>query len=185
MRERILEAAVRLFSRRSYPEVSVQDVAREAGVSKGALFHYFRSKLDLAEEALRALLARLAMAPLLRAARSGGSLEARVGRLVDAVLDHSLVEGLRGITFLLSVYEELRRRGREGFVKEFYREARGVLAGMLRELGVPNPELRARLLSMMLDGLYVHAVVDPDSFRDPGFVEELKAEMARVLGCRT
>ena len=59
------------------------------------------------------------------------------------------------------------------------------LAGMLRELGVPNPELRARLLSMMLDGLYVHAVVDPDSFRDPGFVEELKAEMARVLGCRT
>jgi AcrR family transcriptional regulator len=36
-----------MFSEHSYDEVSIEDLARAAGVSKGLLYHYFPTKRDL------------------------------------------------------------------------------------------------------------------------------------------
>jgi TetR/AcrR family fatty acid metabolism transcriptional regulator len=46
-RERILEAAVRVFARKGYFAARVSDVARRAGVADGTIYLYFRSKEDL------------------------------------------------------------------------------------------------------------------------------------------
>lgn len=46
-RERIIRAAVREFSEHGYQNASMNSVVREAGISKGSLFHYFRTKFDL------------------------------------------------------------------------------------------------------------------------------------------
>ncbi|HLK12660.1 MAG TPA: TetR/AcrR family transcriptional regulator [Candidatus Binatia bacterium] len=46
-REDILRAAEEAFARRDYHEVQMDDVARAAGVAKGTLYRYFRSKRDL------------------------------------------------------------------------------------------------------------------------------------------
>jgi AcrR family transcriptional regulator len=43
-RAQLLELGARLFSERSYDEVSIDDIADAAGVSKGLLYHYFGSK---------------------------------------------------------------------------------------------------------------------------------------------
>jgi AcrR family transcriptional regulator len=40
----ILDAAVRVFARRGYHASRVGDIAEEAGVAHGLLYHYFRSK---------------------------------------------------------------------------------------------------------------------------------------------
>ncbi len=40
----ILDAALRLFSHRGYGATSVQDIAAEAGVSKGNVYHHFADK---------------------------------------------------------------------------------------------------------------------------------------------
>lgn len=45
-RAQLLELGLRLFAERSYDEVSIDDIAREAGVSKGLLYHYFGGKRD-------------------------------------------------------------------------------------------------------------------------------------------
>lgn len=45
-REQLLELGLRLFSGRSYDEVSIDEIAAEANVSKGLLYHYFGSKRD-------------------------------------------------------------------------------------------------------------------------------------------
>ncbi len=44
---RLLDAAADLFARWGYDKTSVQDIAREAGVSKGAVYLEFKSKDDL------------------------------------------------------------------------------------------------------------------------------------------
>lgn len=46
-RRQLLSAGLRLFATRSYPAVSVSDVARKAGVSHGLVFHYFGDKRGL------------------------------------------------------------------------------------------------------------------------------------------
>ena len=43
----MLNAGFAVFSRNAYKKASMDDVAREAGVSKALLFHYFESKSGL------------------------------------------------------------------------------------------------------------------------------------------
>jgi AcrR family transcriptional regulator len=48
--ERLLAEATRLFAERGYDRTSVQEIVEAAGVTKGALYHYFGSKDDLLHE---------------------------------------------------------------------------------------------------------------------------------------
>ena len=52
-RAQLLALGLTMFSQRSYDEVSIDDLARAAGVSKGLLYHYFPTKRDLYVAALR------------------------------------------------------------------------------------------------------------------------------------
>jgi TetR/AcrR family transcriptional regulator, transcriptional repressor for nem operon len=47
-REKLLEAALKLIRARGYSATSVDDLCKEAGVTKGAFFHHFPSKDALA-----------------------------------------------------------------------------------------------------------------------------------------
>jgi AcrR family transcriptional regulator len=46
-RARIMEAAIKLFSTRGYNKASVDNICEEAGISKGAFYHHFKSKQAL------------------------------------------------------------------------------------------------------------------------------------------
>ena len=50
VQRRIVDAAVELFSRKGFDGTSVQEVVDAARVTKGAMYHYFRSKDDLLYE---------------------------------------------------------------------------------------------------------------------------------------
>ena len=52
MKERIFKAAFELFSSKGYDKVSLNEVVKKAGVSKGGLFHHFDSKYILARDTL-------------------------------------------------------------------------------------------------------------------------------------
>lgn len=50
---KILDAAVRLISHYGYDKTTVSDIAKEAGVSKGAIYLHWKSKEDLFEDLLK------------------------------------------------------------------------------------------------------------------------------------
>ena len=52
-RSQILVVAARLFGDRPYSEVSISDIATEAGIARGLLHHYFGSKRELYLEVVR------------------------------------------------------------------------------------------------------------------------------------
>lgn len=47
MKEKILQAALSLFSKKGYHETSIDDIVTESGFSKGAIYGYFDSKETL------------------------------------------------------------------------------------------------------------------------------------------
>jgi AcrR family transcriptional regulator len=51
-REQLLASGARLLAQRPYDEVSIEEIARAAGVSKGLLYHYFPTKRDFLIAAL-------------------------------------------------------------------------------------------------------------------------------------
>src|SRR3954468_18051770 len=52
-RRDLLDAAVRVFARKGFHASRVGDIAEEAGVAHGLLYHYFRSKEEVLETIFR------------------------------------------------------------------------------------------------------------------------------------
>jgi AcrR family transcriptional regulator len=93
-RERVLVAARRLFAERGLRNVSMSDVAREAGVAKGTVFHRFGDRAGLAvallDEHERELQERLLRGPppLGPGAPARERLVAFLGALADVTDEH-------------------------------------------------------------------------------------------------
>ena len=43
----MINAALKVFAKNGYKHASTDDIVKEAGISKGLLFHYFVSKMGL------------------------------------------------------------------------------------------------------------------------------------------
>ena len=101
-RAQLVEIGVQLVSESSFDAVSVDDVAREAGISRGLLFHYFPTKRDfqvaVAEAAVEEFLAVIQPSAHLPPEEQ---LRAGLAAFVDYVATHreafrSLVRGAGG-----------------------------------------------------------------------------------------
>src|SRR6266536_1179693 len=58
-RAQLLELGIDLFTKHAYEDISIDDLAEEAGISKGLLYHYFGSKREYYVETVRAASRRL------------------------------------------------------------------------------------------------------------------------------
>jgi len=85
-RAQLLELARRAFSDRAYDDVSIDDLARGANISKGLLYHYFPTKRDLYVAGLRAIADELVDA-ITRVPNELPPID-RVRSGVDAYLEH-------------------------------------------------------------------------------------------------
>ncbi len=79
-RAQILAAATELFGAKGFSDVSMQDVARAAGVTKAALYYHFADKSDLYTTVALARISSIYEA-MDAAANEGGTLEERLVRL--------------------------------------------------------------------------------------------------------
>ncbi|WP_211589557.1 TetR/AcrR family transcriptional regulator [Microbispora sp. H11081] len=77
VRQRLLAEATRLFAGRGFESTSVQEIVAAAGVTKGAMYHYFDSKDDLLRE-IYARVLRLQMERLNRFAEAEGPVAERL-----------------------------------------------------------------------------------------------------------
>lgn len=85
-RAQLLELAKRAFSDRAYDDVSIDDLAKDAGISKGLLYHYFPTKRDLYIAGLSEIADELVEA-IIQVPDSLAPLD-RVRISVEAYLDH-------------------------------------------------------------------------------------------------
>ena len=125
-RAQLLQLARKAFSDRSYDDVSIDDLAREAKISKGLLYHYFPTKRDLYVAGLREIAEEL----VLRCTNLPSDLPPieRVRAGLDAYLDHisqharSFVSLMRGgigsDPEVAQVVEGTRKRLADNFLEQ-------------------------------------------------------------------
>lgn len=162
-RAQILAAALRCFSDKGYHEATMDDLAREAGLSKGSLYWHFKSKAEVFVGLSGAYALELLQAwDNLVASHEGGTLEL-LGRVGEVSIETLTAQGelLRAwADFIVhrevqelftGIYQETRRRLGEWI-------QRGIDAGELRAV---DPESMAASLTALIEGLLIQAVVDP------------------------
>jgi AcrR family transcriptional regulator len=115
-RAQLVDLGLRMLSTRPLDKVAIDDIAAEAGISRGLLFHYFPTKRDY-----HVAVARAAAAELLERTDIGTDLPpiARLRANVEAFVDHltgnkdAYIAFIRGSSGgdpqLLEVYEDTRR----------------------------------------------------------------------------
>jgi AcrR family transcriptional regulator len=114
----ILDAAIRVFARMGYHGARISDIAREAGIAYGLVYHYFRNK----EEILGTLFDE----------RWGGFLDAVEGIADGPTSTRDKLASVAGL--ILSAYR-LRPEWVKVFVLELQRSSRFAEPGQLRAVG--------------------------------------------------
>src|SRR5690348_8802965 len=147
---RILEAAVRVFAAQGYDASRIGDVAKEAGVAYGLVYHYYASKEAVLEAVFREAWGRL-LAAVALAEETGGDAAEQLELVVKIVLrawrdDPDLVRLLvREVTRNPHIQDELDEIG-QAFASLERMVRRGQADGTFRN------ELDPKLAAWMLYG---------------------------------
>lgn len=162
----LLAAARRVFSRQGYHAATVSDVATEAGVSQGTVYHYFDSK----ESLLLAVYTQWAQASLhdeigqaLRAEPTAARKLALIAQAATARVNSSLQLCEASVEFWSHI--QRNKSIRKGFRRMF--EAMAVDVAEVIQEGIDAGEFRAvdaivtaRLLIAVYDGLVLQSLAD-------------------------
>ncbi|MHA2206180.1 MAG: TetR/AcrR family transcriptional regulator [Candidatus Thorarchaeota archaeon] len=148
----ILEKSFKQFMSKSYHKVSINAICKDLELSKGAIFHYFSSKYDLACESLKLGYNKI-WKPYKSELSSIAEPNERLVRFIrsstDLVLNNPNLH-----RFSLEIYEEGQKRKAKNLDwMDSYTDNMGLAVSLLTECGVKNPESRARVLTAALDGL--------------------------------
>lgn len=167
-RNQILEAATSVFASLGFHKARMEDVAVEAGLSKGTLYLYFESKDHL----FRALIGHFyqrAASPLREMVEAREPVSERL-----LFITRATAAEIQQISPALPLIYEFYAAASHGdaarqFLKDFFAENRKLLAALIQE-GVDGDEFRqvdvqaaALLLSATLEGLALLWMIDPES----------------------
>ena len=155
-RRQVTDAAVDEFAAHGYSSASMNTLVKSAGISKGSLFNYFRTKGDLFEGIVDAAFGRVkATVKAVRDDTSGQPLDARLEQLLEAgfafVTDHPR---------LASIYFRVMRSGDAPFGRQRLEEmgqlSRRFLAELItdaRDRGEVAPDIDPERTAWLLDAM--------------------------------
>ena len=164
-RQRIIDAAVACFAQSGFHGASMQEICTEAGMSPGALYRYFPSKVAIIAAIAEAERAQHA-AFFERMAEADDPVEALASIGIDAL--EQMLAGPNAALCAETMAEAIRNPDIRAMFDRNIREARAAVVAALRRgqaRGAVDPaldvETACQLVMAMADGLAVHQALDP------------------------
>jgi TetR/AcrR family fatty acid metabolism transcriptional regulator len=181
-RDRILRAAIRIFSQKGYFNSKISEIARLAGVADGTIYLYFKNKDDLLISLFEEKMGEVVNDVRARVADGGGAL-ARLEIFIRNHMDLLVKEA--GLIEVIQV--ELRQSNK--FMKEYvpvkFLEYLDIISGILEDgkrEGVFRPDLNVtlarRAIFGALDEISLAYVLSRKRKYDPA---EAAAEIFRIF----
>ena len=157
----VLDSALNLFVTQGYDTTSMDDIAGRAGLTKGAVYFYFKDKISLLS-ALLELSDKELFEPIYDAIRSKRS--SPTMRIVRLTSEFSRVGAERKELALLHVVVSLEMHGRNNKVEErvqqIYAKLHAEISDVLKEgqdngefASTISPEYQASVIIALIDGL--------------------------------
>jgi AcrR family transcriptional regulator len=166
-REELVRAAWRVIAERGIDEVTIREIAREAGYSSGVLAHYFENKDDLLAHASR-------MSHELIYRRYEAEVDTPLSRdaLREVLMDNLPLDAQRDLETRIEMSfwaRSLRNASLSGIQREKSRHLRGLIKELVRgsksEGAIAeehNADRVVDLLAALIDGISLHALLYPD-----------------------
>jgi len=192
-RDRILDAALKVFASRGFSQATMQEIAVEADIGKGTLYEYFRSKEDIIQCTWTAFMKQMSVQLENILARSMSGRE-KLRHVLAAFLAVIQGEGSGVLRIIFSFWAEAMRdtsHANAMFLEmnRYYRIYRQAMAEVLKQ-GIREGEFRfdldpqttASTLIGMLDGLLAQWILDPDALDYAHMGSEIPDLVLRGIG---
>ena len=184
-RKTILRAAVEVFARKGYHGCRIADVAREAGVAYGLVYHYFKNKEELLQLVFETGWGGF-MSRIRDAAEASAPLEQKIRRIAQVAFEAYRIDP-RGVRVLVLEFARSPSTG-EANRRTAFAEVLGVITRMF-ERARARGELRAGLepalcaamlfgsVEMSLTG-FVMGLLDP---RESGLLAHAQEQLTSLF----
>ncbi len=183
--QRILAAAKQLFLTKGFNGSNLRDIAREAKVSMGGIYHHFASKEEIYDSLLRAsdiATDMLLILPLVRAPEFPQNLAQVGGAIAGIVRKHR-------DTFKLFYIDVLEFEGRhvKPLIQQFHNSFRDLSDGLLAHRKDDLIDMNPALLVRAMIALFLHSHLEAVMLEQPladslGMSDEdITASMAELL----
>ncbi len=169
----ILNAALKVFSKKGTANTKIADIAKEAGIGKGTIYEYFKNKEDILNSLHKFIFSQYDEAISVKIFKIKDPSE-KIRALVNAfteVIDEVSFDTMK--LYIEFWAESVRKREEEKMYKyqrKFVDEYRELIAGILDEgvrAGVfrkMNTKITGSILFASMDGLMFQIMLDSDVF---------------------
>jgi len=185
-----MAAAIDCFARYGYQGASIDRIARHAGVTKGALYYYFRDKEELLFEAVSDRVGDFERHVLAEVAPGDDALGS-LRRVIDACFFHATVSNHRRFIITLMIEALDVNPQLSAKFQRILRRMRAFLAEVVRRgqaCGSVRPDVEPEQIAAVIAGAIMGAEIQ--HYQDPGEVDlrrvldTLVAQLADWLGPR-
>ena len=164
-KRQILEAATRVFAAKGFEGATISDIAREAGVSEGSIYNYFKNKNDLLVS-----LPRQMIEPTIENVNARISMPGGIGSLppeqmltmVAQNIIRTIQQNAHIFRALVSALPSMKQPQREKYLNQVVRYATGTLeayfAAQIKQ-GVFCPHQDPRILARAFVGMFFPYIV--------------------------
>jgi len=185
-RERILAAAVSVFALKGFQRASLDEIAAEANLTKGAIYWHFRSKNDLFTSLLEYRFQQhtAPLAEELALALAAPTIQARQQAIATMLRDmlNRFHDNAAWPRLYLEFVSQTRDAQIASSMAQLYDHARLLAKQMIERLveaGITDPDLDADTVSIfwcaLIDGFMLAWVMKPETFADGQLVERTVA----------
>lgn len=173
-KENIRTSAMEIFIERGYHDASIDDVAKQAGVSKGLMYNYYKGKEELLAEMVQFRIDEISR--VMEAASALDSPSDQLKHIVEGALDN-----VKKRPQVYRFYLHLQTQPEEDKVLSKYSQMLNeamakqfeVQCGMFAGLGAADEQLRSLYFSSTLHGAMLMISTYPDGYP----VDEIKEQI--------
>ena len=170
----IMESALKLFARHGFSDTSVNMISKDAGISKGLMYNYFKSKEDLLRSVVLQGINKFIV--LFDPDHDGVLTKSELKYFIEETFRtiQNDVQFWKIYFSILSQPQILKIVG--GKFWEIINPVFKMLEDYFKRNNIKNPEIETQFFMAMMDGICIHYILDPDNFP----FEEIKQKVIEL-----
>ncbi len=154
-KQRILDSSLQLFAKNGYTATSISSIAKEAGISKGLIYNYFKGKEEIAKACTEHIMQIFLQ--MLEMVENENTPKLKLQALISSYFSFIDEYGPELMTLYIRFSMELSKYD---FFKEIFgqniQKYIDMMIPIFEELGYENPMHAAWELGVIMDGLGLH-----------------------------
>ncbi|MCW8823952.1 MAG: TetR/AcrR family transcriptional regulator, partial [Ignavibacteriaceae bacterium] len=160
-RENIEKIALELFAIKGYHATSISQIAEKAGISKGLLYNYYKSKEQLLDSVIMKVYDEI-----MRIVQMSENLPAE--KQIEQMIIQTTEHLKKNITFWQLYLFLVHQSDVHKKLSELYEKMRddylNYVVKLFQEMGSNNPTMEALMLGTMFDGIGLNYVTAPEGY---------------------